>query len=205
MNAHLSIEPDEQNRFTLLQWLTSQDRLSYRDNPSHLPIQSTPTPTYGEKEGNGENNHEERLFPATSNHLREHPLKHCIERLFRHCQDQSSTIRKYCIDQLGQLGVDLVLSALGWDGFVHGMRGVVCGVREEVEGEVGRWIMRCLRKMIAYEMEKREWNEFRVTREELHQVIIDVVCTISKGNDLDVWKRLFTKHYVLLLCSSTNE
>ena len=159
---------------------------------------------YRENEGNGENDHEKGLSPITSNLLKEHPLKHCIERLLRHCQDQSSTIRKYCINQLGQLGVDLVLSALGWEGFVRGLRGVVFGAREEVEGEVGRWIMCCVRKMVAYEMEKREWNEFRVTKDKLHQVIIDVVCEIINGHDLDVWKRLFTKYYVLLLCSSTN-
>ena len=167
-------------------------------------MQSIPTSTYRENEGSGENNHEKRLSPITSNHLGEHPLKHCIERLLRHCQDQSPTIRKYCVDQLGQLEVDLVLTALGWEGFVRGIRGVVFGAREEVEGEVGRWIMRCLRKMIVYEMEKREWNEFRVTKDELHQLIINIACEISDGSDLDVWKRLFAKHYALLLCSSRN-
>ena len=131
-------------------------------------------------------------------------LKPCIERLFRHCQDQSEDIRQFCIHQLSQLGVDCVQEAIGWEEFYRGVEGVVRGLRGEEEGEMGRWVTACMRKMIGYEMEKRGWNAFQVSREELHQLIADVVSMISRGNELDVWKRFLPRIYRLLQFTSTN-
>ena len=94
---------------------------------------------------------------------------------------------------------------MGWDGFYRGVDGVVRGMRgEEEEGETGRWVTACLRKMMGYEMEKRGWNAFRVSRDDFHQLIADVVNLISRGNELDVWKRFLPRVYLLLQFTSSS-
>ena len=93
---------------------------------------------------------------------------------------------------------------MGWEEFYRGVEGVVRGMRGEEDGEMGRWVAVCMRKMMGYEMEKRGWNAFRVKREDLHQLIADVVDRISRGKELDVWRRFLPRVYLLLQITPAN-
>lgn len=127
-----------------------------------------------------------------------------ISRLFRHAQDRSQRIRVFCVQRLEMLGVDSLLSTLDCSEVICGLNGMMRGLSEDMEKSSFRLILSWIRNRIEIRAKEQGINLLRLTTNELHQLIAEVVFELSGGENWLMWRSFLSKHYSLLLVTSSN-